>query len=568
MSTEHSDNPEQHPDLIVFLKSVLGHLSDDSGEALQQLAQANDNLEQYSADENYAEAKTMLRAHTGFHQGLVCMMTANIPAAGQYFGAAANDFKTVEVEDEAKVCDALETYCVGITELQQKNFATGLKLLQQVESKLGDPGTINPGLRLMIDHTTPEHLFMAGIMALMASDLTRAHVLITDAANRMEALAKTYYQNDTANHSFMCGMAKFYRAFFDTAKRSNDFSVFDLEELAQAEDLGQAAREARELISKGDLTIPIRQNCYRLAGTISAILDTLPLAAKLVLAMLSNKPVPEIDYSGLSKRLKQAADEAAAGGEQNLEMVKISQRLDHTIANLRRYAGARPVQQSHVRLFVMQPFSPEAKIVEDALRAVFEDEPYGFQVILARDQTLAKNLFENVRRHMDLVDAFVADISDLNPNVMIELGMTENDPRERPVLVLRRSDSPQPPADLEARLYVEYDLPAVGAKDRVLDLAAQLRDKMEGIADLNSLLRHRHARYLSAPYIRSQLKRSHLGLEDKEIKLLQKGFQTVEELEAADAEQIARQTGFPADLAARVMQAFRDGSKIAERAAG
>ncbi|HEX3092068.1 MAG TPA: hypothetical protein VHW72_05565, partial [Candidatus Angelobacter sp.] len=507
MSTEHSDNPEQHSDLIVFLESVLANLSDNSGEALQQLAQANEDLEQYSADENYEEAKIMLRGEAGFHHGTLCMTTGDIPAARQYFGAATKDFKTVELEGKAKVCDALETFCRGITELRQKNFATGLQLLQQVESKFGDPGTIDPSLRLLIDHTTPEHLFAAGIMALMARDLTRAQVLITDAANRTEALAKTYHQDDPATQSFVRGLAKFYRASFDAAKLSDDFSVFDLEELAHAEDLGHAAREARELISRGDLTNPIQQNIYRLTGTISAVLDTLPLAAKLVLAMLGNKPVPDIDYAGLSKRLKQAADEAAAGGEQNLEMVKTSQRLGLTIANLRRYAGERPVQQSHVRLFVMQPFGPESKIVEDALRAVFEDEPYWFQVILARDQTLAKNLFENVRRHMDLVDAFVADISDQNPNVMIELGMTENDPRERPVLVLRRSDSPQPPADLKARLYVEYDLPAVGVKDRVLDLAGQLRDKMEGIADLNSLLRHRHARFLSASYVRSELKR-------------------------------------------------------------
>ena len=55
---------------------------------------------------------------------------------------------------------------------------------------------------------------------------------------------------------------------------------------------------------------------------------------------------------------------------------------------------------------------------------------------------------------MESAHCFVAEISDHNPNVMIEIGRMEV--FDRPLLLLRRSESNKPPADLRERLYVEY----------------------------------------------------------------------------------------------------------------
>jgi hypothetical protein len=114
---------------------------------------------------------------------------------------------------------------------------------------------------------------------------------------------------------------------------------------------------------------------------------------------------------------------------------------------------------------------------------------------------------------------------------------------------------------------VEYDLPPAGAKDRVQILAAELREKIEAVADLNQLLKHRRGRYLSTPYVRSQLRRARLSLDEDEIKRLQKEFSTVEELGSADIKQIAEKTGFDVGLASSVMQAFKSSAKIPERVA-
>jgi hypothetical protein len=209
----------------------------------------------------------------------------------------------------------------------------------------------------------------------------------------------------------------------------------------------------------------------------------------------------------------------------------------------------------------MMPFSEENKIVEEALQNVFEAEPYWFDLILARDRTLRRNLFENVKAHMELVDGFCADISDLNPNVMLELGMTENDSRERPVLVLRREGSKDPPSDLKGRLYVEYSLPGPEVADRVQRLTRELRQKLSEIEDVEQLLQRRQARYLSTDHIRKVAERVRLVLKDDEIRQLQKAFTTIEELESAEAALVARRAGFDTDLASAIAKAFRPKTK-------
>lgn len=208
----------------------------------------------------------------------------------------------------------------------------------------------------------------------------------------------------------------------------------------------------------------------------------------------------------------------------------------------------------HTSLFLMMPFGEEYDVMEAALRQVFEYEPYCFQVILARDRTLHQNLFENVKAHMRLVSGFVADISDLNPNVMLELGITEVDPEARPVVVLHRAGSPEPPADLRGRLYVEYDLPAKSSPDRRSQIAAELRKKFAIIDTLEQLIKTRAARYLSVTYLQRKLSRVRLSPEEAER--LSKAFGTAERLCAATAAEIEQHANLDRQTAQMVVVAL------------
>jgi hypothetical protein len=209
---------------------------------------------------------------------------------------------------------------------------------------------------------------------------------------------------------------------------------------------------------------------------------------------------------------------------------------------------------AHVSLFVMMPFGENFNILEGALRQVFEDDPYYFQVILARDRTIHPNLFENIKAHMRMVYGFVGDVSDLHPNVLLELGITEADTEERPVIILRRRESQEPPADLKGRLYIEYDLPSKREVQPEEQLAAQLRGKLQDIEAVEQLLKNRMVRYLSVTHLQRKFGRNRLAREEAEK--LSKAFPTIDELEVADKATIKHKTGLDDIVVAMVEAAF------------
>jgi hypothetical protein len=563
-----SQVPARRADLAAFVGSVMESFDDDPAVSLARLEEAARQLERYREHEDYQEARGFLAASRNLFRALQLVQTeANFAAAVTLLEQAKAVFAALELEELTEAAEGLRLYFSGILEIRRQNLGSAMELLNKAPEYLREAGDFGALFRPLIDHMAPDQLFAAGVMAISRQDFALAKALLEDAAQKAEYLAAKYYAEGSPLRLFCLGLGKLYRAYFATFKLWSDFARFDLEWGESADQAAAAAREARKLIGRAGLDNPIWRTCHQLAAVLSGIVDVLPAAARLVRALLEGKPSPELDFATLRQRLQEAENEAAASGEQGVVFVRVCAQLAAMLDNLRRYDAARPkpappaptkpAEKRPTRLFVMMPFSDEGKIVESALVRVFEDEPYFFDVILARDRTLRSGLFDNVKAHMDLVDGFVADISDLNPNVMLELGMAEADPRQRPVFVLHRNGSKEPPSDLKGRLYVEYALPPAGAKDRVETLAKELRQKLEAIEDLRQMLNRRQARYLSESYIRARLKRARLDLDAEEIGQLSKAFETADELEAADAAEIGRKTGLEAALASRVAKAFK-----------
>jgi hypothetical protein len=219
------------------------------------------------------------------------------------------------------------------------------------------------------------------------------------------------------------------------------------------------------------------------------------------------------------------------------------------------------------------PFAEQSAVVERALRAVLEDDPYWFKLTLARDATLSPNLLDNVKAHMYTADAFLADITGLNPNVMMELGMVESDPAGRPVFVLKCKSGkgkkePEVPSDLKGRLYVEYEIATTDSEEeKVRRLSDALRTGLSTLAELGKLGQRPHVRYASSQYLQRKLQDRKLSLNKQELGRLQTGFQTVEELEAATPAQITLKTGFDSDIATSITKAFAAANQSASSAA-
>lgn len=556
-------SPAQSPEneFAGIINAVMACFGEDPADALAVVEQAGHYLEGFRRHPDYENMRAFLAASRQFFLALARVQSeADFGAAAGLLASSGGVFQALELHELADTAEGLRLYFEGLTEVRRQNLTRAMELLRQAPETLGRAGGLGERFRALVDHMAPDQLFTAGVIALTRGDLALARALLEDAAQKAEHLAANYYEETDEDWSFCHGLARLYRAYYALFQLWSDFSRLDLERIIAPDRL---AREAREWIGRTGLDQPIRRNCYRLAGVVGAISDVLVPAARLLRALLEAQPTPELDYPALEQRIQEAENESAALGEQGVGLIRVCAQLRAMLANLRRYDLARPKPRPAAegprptQLFVMMPYSEEARVLEEALRRVFEDEPYCFKLILARDRTLKPGLFDNVKAHMALVDGFLADISTLNPNVMLELGMTENDPRNRPVFVLRRRDGLEAPTDLKGRLYVEYALPVAGAGDSPEALAAQLRPAFEAIEDTRELLAGRQARYLSERFIRDRIRRARLAMDDAEVKKLRESFETVEELEQAEPALIARKTGFDQDLAGALARIFK-----------
>ncbi|MEH2306657.1 heat shock protein Hsp90 family protein [Nostoc sp.] len=196
----------------------------------------------------------------------------------------------------------------------------------------------------------------------------------------------------------------------------------------------------------------------------------------------------------------------------------------------------------HVLIFMITPFSDEYKPLEEAVRLVFERSPYCFEVQLARDYTYKSGLLENVREHMLRAHGFIAEISDLNPNVMFELGAVMLPDDSRPIFSLRSQDARKDvPADLKEKLFVPYS--SIADPVETLEMAIRNAFERDGriVHDgINALLGQRQKRFLSRTLLEG-LRRTRL--ESNEIASLMKQYKTVEDLLAAEPAEVVRKTG-------------------------
>lgn len=195
----------------------------------------------------------------------------------------------------------------------------------------------------------------------------------------------------------------------------------------------------------------------------------------------------------------------------------------------------------HILIFMITPFDDKYKNLEEALRLIFECPPYYFELRLARDYHHSTNLLSDIKIHMTQAHAFIAEISELNANVMFELGAVLLPDDHRPVFCLRSQDAlKNVPADLKEKLYIDY----TSLSDSFDNLAAELRSKFERDGrpihkGLKDLLSQQKQRYLS----RKLLENLGVRVDNKSIETLRSNYKTIEELLKADKLDVIQQTG-------------------------
>ncbi len=190
----------------------------------------------------------------------------------------------------------------------------------------------------------------------------------------------------------------------------------------------------------------------------------------------------------------------------------------------------------HIICFVALPFEDTEKfayktVLLPALRTVLERHPYYWQVGRADDKGFADTIYDNVAAWMKLAHAYIADISDLNPNVMMELGyMYWARKPGQPLMVLERQGTGQHLSDLAGFIRISY--PNLSDRHAIEDVAKALAEEFDkkNIQSLNATKLHHYL---------SPLMLEEIGASDQISKALARAYVTMEAFVATDAKDIS-----------------------------
>jgi molecular chaperone HtpG len=311
---------------------------------------------------------------------------------------------------------------------------------------------------------------------------------------------------------------------------------------ASMELLAGIAEEALERVRRRPVSLllnadnPIVRRIAALLGTKSdppaEVMTGLYHSAVLDSVGLLNRQSSQLAQEQFVRLLDRASADAEL-------VLRLHQERGNWIQERDREKQRRP---EHVVLFMITPFEERYRGLQEAVRRVFERAPYFFEVKTALDETLDPALLANVRQHLNAAHGFIAEISDLNPNVMLELGAALlPEQGQRPVFTLRSGAADLPvPADLSERLRIEYSSPDAPVAQLEEEIRRVLeRDGEPSHQGTRNLLEQRRVRFLSRTFLETLRVRFDAG----EVELVRRHFKTVEQLLAIDRQTFARRTG-------------------------
>lgn len=202
-------------------------------------------------------------------------------------------------------------------------------------------------------------------------------------------------------------------------------------------------------------------------------------------------------------------------------------------------------EPKHLIFFLMSPLGETYKLFIDTVRDVIENR-FGCQLFVANDRQYKDTVIDNVRSHMDQAHAFIAEVTDANPNVMFELGAARFDLRERPIVLMRKNTQQQLPADLHGRIYVNYD------EKTGQELAEYLDAQLRADQRIKSLLEKKgRERYISPKFLKEVSRFPHI--EEKVWQSLADNYPTQEAWQRASEEKVKTILGRENEDLANVM---------------
>ncbi len=285
------------------------------------------------------------------------------------------------------------------------------------------------------------------------------------------------------------------------------------QKLEQAGDNVMLPEEVRKLVKdvlQGERSVPVALYLNADNPTVQQLAKMPPSEDKIdaCMAIYNNSIMlinqvltannAEAMFKGFSRVIDRMITQTDRVHKLDGQVTKLKLEIDDKDQALRVQTAAQNSSQTeHISCFVAMPFDEQYKPLLAALRLVLEDKPYGWEVIRADSRLFGLTISANVEAHIAHSHCYLADISDKNPNVFLEIGAMGHY-KGRPLIYLCREDAKESiAADLKGLLYHTYSQ-WDRTKPDIEALASQLRSEFERRTDLNGLKSAGQKTFLSA----------------------------------------------------------------------
>jgi len=321
------------------------------------------------------------------------------------------------------------------------------------------------------------------------------------------------------------------------------------QKLQQAGDNVMIPEEVRKLVKdvlQGERSVPVTLYLNADNPTVQQLAKMQPSEDKIdaCMAIYNNSIMlinqvltagnAEAMFKGFSRVIDRMITQTDRTQKLEGQLTQLRLKLEDKEQELRAQVTAQNSSQTeHISCFVAMPFDEQFQPLLKALKLVLEDKPYGWEVIRADSRLLGLTISANVEAHIARSHCYLADISDKNPNVFLEIGAMGHY-KGRPLIYLCREDAKEEiAADLKGILYHTYtqwnrEQPDIEA------LAEQLRGELGRRTDLDSLKNAGQKTFLSADLL-VRYDQCSRGLADR----ISQNYKNVEAFLAVSSQDIA-----------------------------
>jgi molecular chaperone HtpG len=248
--------------------------------------------------------------------------------------------------------------------------------------------------------------------------------------------------------------------------------------------------------------------------------------AKLALTPADAKTI----FDGMNRTLAALMAKIFEINKLQSESLVLRASVTATVKERQARHGKSGSEVRHVVCFFAVPFSGEYDVIHTALRQVLEDAPYFWEVARADRTVFERTVPDNVASWIERAQCYAVDISDCNPNVMMELGQIYWGFPQRPLMLLEREGINKSIIDLGATIRIDYPW---SDRPNADEIAQVLRRKIGSVAEVQKIRGERH--FLS-PFCMRGIR----GIDPAATTALAEKFSTIEEFLERDPVEVAR----------------------------